>query len=419
MRKLCIMITHKFPYNQDETFIENEIALLADAFETVYIVAAYASEKDVQTRTLPSNVMVGRLGHEARSIGKKVLLASKGILHADKDIWKEVHKKQAIGWKVNCLYMYGTVIDMAVRATAQLQVSLDIRSFDNCVVYSYWFLEHALLGSKIALQYKNQIPTYFVSRAHRYDVYSNRRKYQAFPFRELVFATVDAVFSCSQDGTNHLCLMHPSYADKIHTAYLGTSDYGINKQAEDDKFVIVSCSNIVEVKRVHLIAEALSLVLKQGYDKFVWVCIGDGNLLPDLKSQVMDVLSLSDHVEFVGRISNSRVMDFYKQRHVDMFVNVSESEGLPVSIMEAQSFGIPCFATDVGGTSEIISNAVGQLLPENISSDQLAEYVKDYMNLNIEEREEYRVQARKNWLAHFDAERNFHQWALQLSSQFK
>lgn len=416
MKKLCIMITHKFPYNQDETFIENEISLLSDAFETVYILAAYASEKDVQTRTLPSNVMVSRLGYQSLSLGKKVLLALKGLFLADKLIWQEVRKKQAIGWKANCFYMYGTVMDMAAKATKQLDSFLNIRSFDNCVMYSYWFLEHAILGNQLALQYKDIVPVSFVSRAHRYDVYSNRRKYQAFPFRDLVLANIDAVFPCSQDGTNHLSQTHPLYADKFHTAYLGTTDYGVNAEADGGQFVIVSCSNIVEVKRVHLIAQALSLILKQGYTSFLWICIGDGNLLPGIKALVTEELSIGEHVEFVGRLSNSQVMELYEQRHIDMLVNVSESEGLPVSIMEAQSFGIPCFATDVGGTSEIINNDVGQLLPEDISSSQLAEFLKYFMDLPSEKRETYRINSRKNWLALFDAQKNFHEWAIQLSS---
>ena len=44
--------------------------------------------------------------------------------------------------------------------------------------------------------------------------------------------------------------------------------------------------------------------------------------------------------------------DVYKRQaqpyHV--FLNVSSSEGVPVSIIEAMSFGIPCIATNVGGT---------------------------------------------------------------------
>lgn len=51
---------------------------------------------------------------------------------------------------------------------------------------------------------------------------------------------------------------------------------------------------------------------------------------------------------------NQQVYDYYKSNKVDVFVNVSYSEGLPVSLMEASSFGIPVIATDVGGSAEII-----------------------------------------------------------------
>ena len=44
---------------------------------------------------------------------------------------------------------------------------------------------------------------------------------------------------------------------------------------------------------------------------------------------------------------------------VDLFLTVSANEGIPVSIMEAQSFGIPVIATDVGGISEIVNNVNG------------------------------------------------------------
>ena len=418
MKKLCIMITHKFPYNQDETFIENEITLLANAFETVCILAAYADDTDVQTRTLPSNVIVSRLGWSSLSAGRKLLLGIKGILHADKNIWREVKKKKEIGWKTNSLYMYGTVLEKVDQATKQLHKIIDVRSFDNCVIYSYWLLEHAFIATRIAEQFKTLLPTHVLSRAHGYDVYSYRKKYQAFPFRELIFAHLDEIFPCSQDGTDHLAKSYPQYADKIHTTYLGTADHGINKEETDGKFVLVSCSNIVGLKRVHLIAEALSMILKQGNDKFRWICIGDGDKLPDLMRLVSEELSLHDHVEFLGRIPNSQVMDIYKKRHIDMFVNVSETEGLPVSIMEAQSFGIPSIATDVGGTSEIVKNDVGCLLPKDITSSHLAEHLKQFMDLSFEEREMYRIRARGNWLVHFNAEKNFKEWAIKLSSLF-
>ena len=59
-------------------------------------------------------------------------------------------------------------------------------------------------------------------------------------------------------------------------------------------------------------------------------------------------------IDFRGNVKNSDLLEVYKNNQFDLFLNVSLSEGIPVSIMEALSFGIPCIATDVGGTKEIV-----------------------------------------------------------------
>jgi glycosyltransferase involved in cell wall biosynthesis len=66
-------------------------------------------------------------------------------------------------------------------------------------------------------------------------------------------------------------------------------------------------------------------------------------------------------------------MAFYKDNPVDVFLNVSESEGCPVSAQEAASCGVPIVATDVGGNSEVATEANGFLLPPNPTPDEIAE----------------------------------------------
>jgi colanic acid/amylovoran biosynthesis glycosyltransferase len=67
----------------------------------------------------------------------------------------------------------------------------------------------------------------------------------------------------------------------------------------------------------------------------------------------------------MGNVENSKILDFYSENYVDLFINFSEFEGVPVSIMEAQSAGIPVLATKVGGTSEIVSSDNGFLVEKH------------------------------------------------------
>ena len=62
------------------------------------------------------------------------------------------------------------------------------------------------------------------------------------------------------------------------------------------------------------------------------------------------------NVILTGYISNSDVKQLYMMNDFDLFVNMSLSEGIPVSIMEAISFGIPIIATNVGGNAEIVND---------------------------------------------------------------
>ena len=74
-------------------------------------------------------------------------------------------------------------------------------------------------------------------------------------------------------------------------------------------------------------------------------------------------------IRFTGPISNNKVFELYRTTPIDLFINVSKSEGIPVSIMEALSVSIPVLATNCGGIEEIVNNEVGYI----ISSDPSAE----------------------------------------------
>lgn len=79
--------------------------------------------------------------------------------------------------------------------------------------------------------------------------------------------------------------------------------------------------------------------------------IGEGEKLAAMK-QYANKLKISNQINFLGFKNN--VTDYLN--NTDVFILISNYEGLPISIIEAMSVGLPIIASDVGGVSELINN---------------------------------------------------------------
>jgi len=116
-----------------------------------------------------------------------------------------------------------------------------------------------------------------------------------------------------------------------------------------------------------------------------------------------------------GEISNNEILNEYRKNYYDIFISVSETEGLPVSIMEAISFGIPIIATDVGGTNEIVKNNVnGWLINKDFDVKDLANKIIDINEMDEDKKKKYRREARNIWMRNFNAGDNYNKFFIQL-----
>mgnify|MGYP000961838977 FL=1 len=83
--------------------------------------------------------------------------------------------------------------------------------------------------------------------------------------------------------------------------------------------------------------------------------------------------------------------------------------------MEACSFGIPCIATDVGGTKEIvIDGKTGFLIDADFSTDKLAELIKSTLLLPYEKMQDIRNNCRTVYLENYCSNKNFAKFAEEI-----
>jgi len=249
-----------------------------------------------------------------------------------------------------------------------------------------------------------------VSRAHRWDIYEEGHPDQYLPFRRYLGKHLDAIFSISEDGQQYLKQkVQPDNIQKVKLSRLGINNDRQLKAVDGIKpqLKIVSCSFVIDRKRVGLILESLGRIKDI---EISWHHIGDGPLFSETKQAGETLSNTHSNIEvtFLGNMSNSSIYDYYEKGSFDLFINVSTSEGIPVSIMEAFSFGIPAIATAVGGVPEIIDNGYnGYLVPGDLDSSLLADTIVDYHNKPLEEKESMRKNAWSSWNEKYNAERNY------------
>lgn len=87
------------------------------------------------------------------------------------------------------------------------------------------------------------------------------------------------------------------------------------------------------------------------------VIAGDGSQRALLERRA-NALGIGTRVHFLGRVD--RMAEYLSA--LDLFVLPSNKEGYPLSLLEAQSCGVPVIATDVGGSRDAVCPATGQMI---------------------------------------------------------
>lgn len=393
-----IWFTKTFPYEKGETFIESEIVIASNYYDCIYIIACQVRDTSVM-RNIPDNVKVFSIPAESRKqlllLGLKTLCFGK----KDEELIREWKRCNSIKQRLFSAYFYSKVEKMYQQCIDVVRGELDCKK--EYMFYSYWFFDTALLASRLKTKFEKEYNIHFVTRAHGYDLYEYRNIFSYFPFRYQIFENVDGVFPCSNNGEKYLKKHYPGFAEKITTSYLGTGDYGIRDiNYQKNEISIVTCSNLIPLKRIDRLPGVLKMLEEKGY-QIKWTCFGDGKMAEDIKKSCRKYLKKTS-VVFKGFVTNSEIMTFYANEDVDVFINISETEGLPVAIMEAMSYGIPAIATNVGGTAElVIDNCTGILLDKNFKDKELRDAIVKIGMMKEEKKKVLRRNCREHWAKTF------------------
>ena len=282
----------------------------------------------------------------------------------------------------------------------------------DAIVYGYWYNE-IVLG---ALLLKNRYPDYkYITRCHGYDVYDFRVPGGFHPYKKFMDEKLDRiVFACNHAKQYYLDRHSKADGEKYPLSYLGVppkdnaQNAKENTAAEKDSCApirLVSCSSVIPLKRVGLITDALKLIEDVNID---WHHFGDGSQMEEIKNrakQLKDKTNISYTLH--GYVPNAEYIDTLGDMKADLFVTTSSTEGgVPVSLSEAASFGLPIVATAVGGIPEIVSEANGILMGENPSAEEVAAALRKFCTLSPSEKAAKAEKKKKKWEQNFNSHNN-------------
>ena len=383
-KKKLFYFTNSFPYGFGETWKTNELNVLVNYFEEIVIVPFCYGDNKENPKKVDSRIKVAQPIFEKFAMVTKTRdlykLFDRNVFYYLNEFFSKkvfLSKARFNSWRTFSFVTKGILENPVIKDIIE-------NGDESYVLYFFWGTQ----GTEFLpiLYKKKKLRT--IVKFHRFDLYDYLYPDKYVPYRDQLLNSITIAAPSSNDGYMHMKKKHPLMKCKLMVLPLGVIQKGVVSKSNDDVFRILSCSFVSEPKRVHLIAEALMFL----NIPVVWTHVGDGELMDILKEKISN-LPPNIKVELPGIIKTDQLMEFYFARQIDLFVNVSSSEGVPISIMEALSCGIPVFATNVGGTSDVVDDSVGKLLAADFVPEELAKYFVAYYKNTEAIKDEYRNMA--------------------------
>jgi glycosyltransferase involved in cell wall biosynthesis len=148
----------------------------------------------------------------------------------------------------------------------------------------------------------------------------------------------------------------------------------------DKRFDLISLGRLSPEKELGNLLDIVFILTKTKPDLKVGIA-GKGPELQVLNKQIIEK-KLSSNVKLLGYVND--ISEFYNSGKV--FVLTSRTEGLPRTIIEAMSCGIPCVASNVGDVGDVVDDGVnGYLIQDYSKKNKYAEKI----NLLLTDKSEY------------------------------
>lgn len=400
-----------YPFTHDnvlyDAYLLSEVEQLTRTFDEV-VVCSMSTEHNGQVK-VASNVSVHHLTGDITPADKLRLAA---MVFQPFFVNEILNLGKIYGRKINAQLLKAIAVYAAKAGKMKsfLESQLATTDFDtyDVTIYCYWNFEYALAAALL----KQKYPLKTIVRTHSLDLYFDRVPENYHPFRRQVYLSSNLFLFISEQGQQYFFKNHHIAIGQQARALvnrIGTRNSLPQYKHDTRRIVLLSNAWIQPLKRIDLLVNALALI---DDIEIEWIHVGDDygtGRFPALKKLAADLLGNKQNIkyDFAGRKTLQELYEIYNHHRVNLFINLSTTEGTPVSMMESISFGVPVIGTSVGGVPEIIADGVnGLLMPAQINEQDVALKIRQWFAMSDQKKNEMSTNARRIWADKFDADKN-------------
>ena len=147
------------------------------------------------------------------------------------------------------------------------------------------------------------------------------------------------------------------------------------KTLDKPEINLIIVSRLVIQKNIDLVINALKILNNVNLKLNI---IGEGNEISKLE-KVIDDFNLHNQVKLLGKIDNNKISKFLSNS--DIFIQASDYEGLPHSVLEAINYEVPILSTEAGGCKDLLNDGErGFIISTPPNKNLIAENIKFIIN---------------------------------------
>jgi glycosyltransferase involved in cell wall biosynthesis len=282
-------------------------------------------------------------------------------------------------------------IPYAIPHVSSLKTFLEtVKSNDLIHVHGHPYLS-SFLAAKIAKRYsKPLVLTQHNTFIEYNNIWDTVEKLNDLAIGKQVLKEADKIIVVSNATKNYVLSLgaDPEKVEVLHNGVdlnrfkllSGVKDEMRKKLGiSEDARVVLTVRRLVYKNGIDTLLESAELAVKKN-PKLIFVVVGKGPDFEEVKNRIAQ-LGIQRNFRLTGFVSDEELPRYYNV--ADLFALPSKSgEGLPLVALEAMACGLPVIATNVGGTSEVMSEDYGKLVPPN-SPESLGEALVEFSRKDL------------------------------------